>query len=409
MIISFITLIWGIVHSCFQNHLPEVDYFQNIFNFTRQSVFLIFIIALLTFSKYKTKQIYFNLSFVALINILIVGLVFGNFIRDDNQSYVSNESIIALTAHYLQYILLPLFYCFYFYQKKLTFVTWRKGWLVLIHPFLYFLIFFLLSLKFSVKSPFIIPDFLTNNFLNYFKIFIAFSFLTMVLIGVSKIKINFILKALMLVLVFFLTSVIPREISDWNHAKELILHPQQMGSSLFPETQEMALQMVNLVLDENQSLKDNEKILELGSGSGNVTKYLVEKFGEEKVIALEYDSDLCQVLKNKYPKLKVIHGDAADFINLLKDNKEATKNIKGIVSTLPLSNFSKEQLNKLNEGLSKVIRANNIKFVEYRFLPFLREKHLIEGVEEKTNILKNRFFVSGLIIPTKIFIFEKNI
>ncbi|RMI87823.1 rRNA adenine N-6-methyltransferase family protein [Candidatus Phytoplasma solani] len=402
VIISLITFIWGIVHSCLQTHLSGFSYFQNIFNFTRQSVFLILIVALLAFTKYKTNKFYSLLSFIALINILIVGLVFKDFISDSNQAFISNNPIIAIMATYLQYILLPLFYGFYFWKKALLLLTWKKAWLVLIHPSLYFLTF--LNQK---QQPFIIPNYQSYPSLPYFKIFLAFVFLTLALIGIKKIKIKFIYKMLMLFLVLFVASVIPRETSDWSHGRESILHPQQMGASFFPEPQETAQQMANLVFEKDQKLNDGEKILELGAGSGNVTKYLIHKFGVKNVIALEYDNHLCQVLRDKYEGLQVIEGDACNFIKLLKDKKVGIDKIKGIVSTLPLSVFTPEKLKELNDNLSKTIVDNEIKFLEYRLLPFLREKHIIEGVKEFKDSLKNQFSIYNFVIPLKIFVFEK--
>ncbi|WZN38560.1 dimethyladenosine transferase [Candidatus Phytoplasma asteris] len=408
VLFSSITLIWAIFDSCLQTHLDLFAYFKNIFHYTRQSIFLILIVAILALTKYRNTKFYQILSFIALVNILIISLVFCDFIEDRRQYFISANWQIQLIPYYLQYVLFPLVYCFYFWKRSITFLDWKKVWIVFVHPFCYFLLSSIIfGFKVDLKSHFINPYYQNHLILAYFKLFVSFFLLAMGLIGVQKIKIHPFYKSVLLVLGAFLICVITRETSDWNHAKELVFHPQQMGSSLFPESQDIAKQLSNLVFEEKQDLdsKTGEKILELGAGSGNVTKYLVQKFGVKNVIALEFDKELCNVLRNKFPDLTVIEGDACDFIELLKKQKILLDQIKGIVSTLPLSIFSQEKLQELNKNLATVIKQNKIRFVEYRFLPFLLEKHNIgDGVEEIKDT-KNQIFVSSAILPTKVFIF----
>ncbi|QBF23853.1 methyltransferase domain-containing protein ['Catharanthus roseus' aster yellows phytoplasma] len=412
VIFSSIILIWGVFDSFFQTHLDSFAYCKNIFHYTRQSIFLILVVAIIALTKYRTTKFYQILSFVALVNILIISLVFCDFIEDHKQHFISANWQMQLIPYYLQYVFAPLIYCFYVWKRPITFLGWKKVWIVFVHPFCYFLLSAIIfGFKADLKSHFINPYYQNNLTVAYFKLFVSFLLLAMGLIGVQKIKIHPFYKGALLVLGSFLICVIPRETSDWNHAKELVFYPQQMGSSLFPESQDIAKQLSNLVLEfegkQDTGLKTGEKILELGAGSGNVTKYLVQKFGAQNVIALEYDKELCNVLRNKFPGLTVIEGDACNFIELLKKQIDETqiKQIKGIVSTLPLSIFSQEQLQELNKNLATVIKQNKIRFVEYRFLLFLREKHIIgDGVEEIQDT-KNQIFVSSAILPTKVFIF----
>jgi phospholipid N-methyltransferase len=405
---SSITLIWGLFDSCLQTHLAFSAYFKNVFNYTRQSIFLILVVAILDLTKYKTTKFYQILSFVSLVNILMISLFFCDFIEENRQHFISANWKIQLITYYLQYVFAAVIYCFYVWKRQITFLDWKKVWIVFVHPFFYFLLFAIIfGFPIDLKSHFINPYYQNHLILAYFKLLLSFLLLTIGLIGIQKIKIHYFYKSMLLVLGAFLICVIPREISDWHHAKKLLFHPQQMGSSFFPESQNIAKQLSDLVLEEKQKLdsRTGEKILELGAGSGNVTKYLVQKFGVKNVIALEYDKDLCNILRNKFHGLKVIEGDACNFIELLKIQNISSEQIKGIVSTLPLSIFTQKKLKELNKELAQVIQQNNIRFVEYRFLSFLREKHNIgEGVEEIQDT-KNQIFASSIILPTKVFIF----
>ena len=73
--------------------------------------------------------------------------------------------------------------------------------------------------------------------------------------------------------------------------------------------------------------KNIDKILEIGSGTGAITSLLAEKFKE--VTAIEIDSNLCKILKNKsISNLEIINED------ILKTNLDSF-NHKIIIGNLP--------------------------------------------------------------------------
>lgn len=55
-------------------------------------------------------------------------------------------------------------------------------------------------------------------------------------------------------------------------------------------------------------LKKSDTVLEIGAGYGNLTERLAEKAG--KVIAVELDASLASFLKNRFPNVEVVLGDA---------------------------------------------------------------------------------------------------
>lgn len=58
-------------------------------------------------------------------------------------------------------------------------------------------------------------------------------------------------------------------------------------------------------------LTDQDHVIEIGPGKGFLTKKLLEKAG--KVTAIEKDPDLIPFLKENFPKLNLIQGDALKF------------------------------------------------------------------------------------------------
>lgn len=59
---------------------------------------------------------------------------------------------------------------------------------------------------------------------------------------------------------------------------------------------------------ELAELSKNDRVLEIGSGLGPLTELLIERAGE--VLAIEKDQRLCEVLRDRFPKLQLLHADA---------------------------------------------------------------------------------------------------
>ena len=78
-------------------------------------------------------------------------------------------------------------------------------------------------------------------------------------------------------------------------------------------------------------------VLELGPGTGAVTEALVARgVLEERLIVIEFDSELAALMRRRFPKLRVIEGDAYDLDRSL--GGMAGESFAGIVSGLPLLN-----------------------------------------------------------------------
>src|SRR5215468_6999374 len=82
----------------------------------------------------------------------------------------------------------------------------------------------------------------------------------------------------------------------------------------------------NFLHDENQlrkiaesaELSKADKVLEIGPGLGPLTELLLENAGE--VLAIEKDARLIEVLRERFPKLNLLHADALKFLENEKRN-----------------------------------------------------------------------------------------
>ncbi len=86
-------------------------------------------------------------------------------------------------------------------------------------------------------------------------------------------------------------------------------------------------------------------VLELGPGTGVVTEALIERgIAPERITAIEFDPDFASLMRDRFPRVRVIEDDAFD-LSLAGDAAHA-----GIISGLPLLNHPIQRRRALIEG-----------------------------------------------------------
>lgn len=79
-------------------------------------------------------------------------------------------------------------------------------------------------------------------------------------------------------------------------------------------------------------------VLEVGPGTGVITKAIIEHgIKPENLYAVEYSEDFVAHLREHYPKVNVIHGDAFNLEDSLGEQRSLT--FDSVVSGVPLLNF----------------------------------------------------------------------
>jgi len=94
----------------------------------------------------------------------------------------------------------------------------------------------------------------------------------------------------------------------------------------------------NFLHDANQlcriadlaALSKTDRVLEIGAGLGPLTELLIERAGE--VLAIEKDARMCEVLRERFPQLRLLHADALEYLR----NEQNWSDWK-VVSNLPYS------------------------------------------------------------------------
>ncbi|MBA3631942.1 MAG: hypothetical protein H0W58_03880 [Acidobacteria bacterium] len=112
-------------------------------------------------------------------------------------------------------------------------------------------------------------------------------------------------------------------------------NPLKVGA-ITPSSPELAQKMV-----QGLSPNENEIILELGVGTGAITKFLQDSIPDEKsYLGIELDKDLVKSLKRKFPELKIVRGNACDVFSL--HQKTNLGKVGYIISCLPFVSIPNE-------------------------------------------------------------------
>lgn len=130
--------------------------------------------------------------------------------------------------------------------------------------------------------------------------------------------------------------------------REWFANPQRTGA-VAPSSPKLASAMADWLPKNPESF-----VLELGPGTGAVTEALLKNgLPEKKLVAIEHNPKLARLLREKYPHAQIIAGDAWKLDDLLYRRREPVEKVGAVISSLPLLNFPKEQV----EALAKKIRA----------------------------------------------------
>jgi phosphatidylethanolamine/phosphatidyl-N-methylethanolamine N-methyltransferase len=114
--------------------------------------------------------------------------------------------------------------------------------------------------------------------------------------------------------------------------RRLILRPRSIGA-IAPSSPALARQIAAQIDPDIPG-----PLLELGPGTGVVTQALFARgISLERMIAIEADPDLARLMRERFPELRVIEGDAFCLDRVLP--VEETGPLAGAVSGLPLLNF----------------------------------------------------------------------
>lgn len=144
-------------------------------------------------------------------------------------------------------------------------------------------------------------------------------------------------------------------------------------------------------------------VLELGPGTGAVTKAILERgIAPERLYAIEHNQLFFEALGRELPKIRLIHGDAFDLSATLKRAGAGDIEFAATISVLPLLLFEKSACACLiRDCLEKMPDGAPFVQLSYGLLPPVQPVHGRFTVEKLDSVLRN-------VPPAKLWIYRKS-
>lgn len=140
---------------------------------------------------------------------------------------------------------------------------------------------------------------------------------------------------------------------------------------------------VAIALADRANLQGSKTVVELGSGTGAITKKLVERLPEDALfLALELNEQFVEETRRCCPGTLVYH-DTAENVKMYL-NKHGKDTCDCIISTLPWMLFDEELQNRLLNAIWDVLpEGGEFLTVTYTFAPLLPAGRRFRALIEK--------------------------
>lgn len=159
------------------------------------------------------------------------------------------------------------------------------------------------------------------------------------------------------------TSLSDRIEDEFRFFKTWVSSPLKMGA-VSPTSRALARLMV-----ENSSLDRDGYALELGPGTGVVTEALLEwGMPAERIVAVEYDKDFSKLLRERFPGVNIINGDALDLDRTLGEFR--TTMFSAVLSGVPILTLPRgKRIGYVEGALERVVEGGNMTQLSYSLKP----------------------------------------
>ena len=140
---------------------------------------------------------------------------------------------------------------------------------------------------------------------------------------------------------------------------ELIRDPSAVGT-ICSSSEPLAERMAAWVDPEQPGW-----IVELGGGTGAITATLLKRgAGAEKLIVIERSTLLARHLRERFPGVRVLHGDAAEIRTITN----AGMQVAAVVSSLPMHSLSAEVVARIT-GACAMALGENGRLIQFTYWP----------------------------------------
>jgi phosphatidylethanolamine/phosphatidyl-N-methylethanolamine N-methyltransferase len=125
-------------------------------------------------------------------------------------------------------------------------------------------------------------------------------------------------------------------------------------------------------------LHEDGWVVELGGGTGAITQaLLLHGVAARRLIVVEKSHGLAVHLSNRFPEIRVIHGDAADMELILNGSLP----VRTIVSGLPLRSLSRNAVISITDACVKILHPQG-RLIQFTYAPGGFSPWLSAGLEK---------------------------
>jgi len=140
--------------------------------------------------------------------------------------------------------------------------------------------------------------------------------------------------------------------------KEWLRQPLKVAS-IKPSSQALGRAMAA------QLSHDNPLVLELGPGTGPLTREILNSgIPRDKLHLIERSDNLYDFIKQKFPDIMTVHGDASKMTELLPD--DCIGNYSDVISGLPLLSMPRDVVRSIIQQSFAVMRPGG-KFIQFSY------------------------------------------
>ena len=164
-----------------------------------------------------------------------------------------------------------------------------------------------------------------------------------------------------------------------NMFVQFLRHPVSTGT-IFPSSRWLCR-----ALAENAGLNQARCVVELGPGTGVVTRQIVASLRQDAFFfAVELNEKLIERLRAENPSISFVHGSAEDLVSILADRGKSSAD--AIISSLPWACFSDALQDRILDAVSASLKPGG-RFLTYAYL----QGTLLPGAHRLRKKLRGRF------------------
>lgn len=157
--------------------------------------------------------------------------------------------------------------------------------------------------------------------------------------------------------------------------REALARPREIGA-VVPSSPALARRMAALT-----PVSDGTLVIELGAGTGVVTAALLDRgVDPHRLIAIERSAALADLLRHRFPAIRVVCGDAAEIRRLTRRALAETTSVQ-VVSSLPLRSLPPAKVRAILREVHSLLRPGVGQWIQYTYA--ITRRQVPEGFQRR--------------------------